>query len=135
MLPAKSAREIYEKYPKQFPKNSIDCNTGWLKIIDEMCATIQIYIDFEIGDKVSQVEFVEIIESHGVLDIVYTGGDKVVKHVVELCKRLSYKTCEYCGKIGNLYCSTKWRKWSNTKTLCEKHAIEFFYYRLTVKEP
>jgi len=135
MPQAISAREIYEKYPLLFPKNTIQCDTGWLKIIEEMCAAIQIYIDFEFGNEVPQVVFTEIKSRYGVLHISYEGGDKIVNHIVDLCRRLSYKTCEYCGKIGDLYCSTKWRKWSSTKTLCQQHAIEFFYYRLTTKEP
>ena len=62
MLSAKSAREIYEKYPKQFRKNSINCNTGWLKIIDEMCATIQIYVDFEtLPSCVSNLSFLSVL--------------------------------------------------------------------------
>ena len=133
MLNPKSAREIYEKYPLLFPKNTIQCNQGWLKIIEEMSAAIQIYIDFELGSDVPQVVFTEIKERFGVLQISYTGGDRIVNHIVELCKKLSYKTCELCGKIGDLYCSTKWRKWCNTKTICEEHAIELFYYRLTTK--
>ena len=134
MAPAISTREIYNKYPLLFPKNTIDCDVGWLKIIEEMCAAIQIYIDFEFGDEVPQVIFTEIKERYGILHISFEGGDRIAGAIIDLCKKLSYKTCEYCGKIGDLYCSTKWREWCHTKTLCEEHAIELFYYRLTQKE-
>ena len=95
-----------------------------------MCAATQVYIDFELGANVSQVEFTEIKERYGVLHISFTGGDKVIDHIVDLCQRISYKTCEFCGKIGDLYCSTKWRKWCFTKTLCTDHAVEFLFYRI-----
>ena len=133
-MDSQSVQQIYETYPLLFPKNVISCKAGWLKNIKEMCDAVQTYIDFEFGEKVPQVEFTEIKERYGVLQISYTGGDRIIKHIIDLCRRLSYKTCEYCGNIGDLYCSTKWRQWSHTKTLCENHAIELFYYRLTQKE-
>ena len=126
-----STAELYEKYPKLFPKNSLDCNLGWLHIIADMCAAVQIYLDFEDEPYVDQVEFEEIKEQYGVLNISYTGGDSVVAHIIKYCEQLSYRTCSLCGAPkATLYCSSKWRNWSHCKTLCEEHAVELFYFRL-----
>jgi|TARA_Y100000310_G_C20645700_1_gene796420 hypothetical protein len=122
--------KLYEKYPKLFPKNCINCEPGWYDIINQMCGAIQVYIDNEIFDQNIQPEFVCIQEKLGVLDIEITGGDEIVKIVAKSCEKLSYKICEYCGEPGELYCSSKHRQWSHFKTLCLDHAIELFYYRL-----
>ena len=64
--------------------------------------------------------FKSIKSQHGWLDIEYIGGDEVVQHIIDFTKLLSFKTCELCGKMGNLYCSTKWMHWSEKKTLCQR---------------
>ena len=122
--------KLYDKYPKQFPKNCIECHEGWFTIIDQMCAAIQVYMDNEIYDQEITPEFVKIREHLGILDIEISGADEVVKIISKACERLSYQICEYCGEHGELYCSSKYRQWSHFKTLCLDHAIELYYYRL-----
>jgi hypothetical protein len=123
---------VYKKYPNQFVKNTINCNLGWVKIIDQMCDAIKLYLDYEENALVDQVVFESVKEKFGVLDISFVGGDDVTKHIIKYCERLSWKTCSVCGdQPSTLFCSTKWRNWSYTKTLCEKHAISLFYYRIS----
>ena len=131
MKEATSIQEIYQRYPKLFPKNIISCDKGWLSIIEQMCAAIQIYLDNEVSGDLILFKFNSIREEHGVLNIFFEGGDEVIKLVIKHCQKLSYKICELCGKKGALFCSSKWRNWSNTKTLCESHAVELFFYRIT----
>ena len=122
--------DLYTKYPKLFPKNCIKCEQGWYEIIDQMCAAIQVYVDNEIYDEEIKPQFEYIEEKFGVLRIQINNRDKVVELVTKSCERLSCKVCEYCGKPGELYCSSKYRNWSHYKTLCLDHAIELFYYKL-----
>jgi len=133
MMPrSRTAIELYTEYPKLFPKNTLDCSLGWLNIIADMCAAIQIYLNLEDEPPVEQVEFIEIKERYGVLTISYTGGDGVVAHIIKYCEQLSYRTCSICGvSDATLYCSSKWRNWSHGKILCEPHALELFYFRLS----
>jgi len=127
-----SPDDLYTKYPKLFPKNSITCEIGWLNIVADMCAAIDIYLQYGEGAELPQVEFTEIKDKYGVLSISFTGGDDVVKHIASYCERLSYRTCSCCGVVdATLFCSTKWRDWGTARTLCEKHAHDLFYYRLT----
>ena len=121
-------QEIYKKYPEQFLKNVINCEEGWFPMIDEMCSTIQTYLSFDVTARATPITFTKIKEKYGVLSISYEGGDPVIERIIKYTQKISYKTCEYCGDEGDLYCSTKWRNWSKTKTLCQKHAIELFYY-------
>jgi hypothetical protein len=128
--PPKDFFGIYTKHPTLFPKNCIQCRTGWYEIIDQMCSAIRVYVDNEIYDKEIHPQFKHIRERFGILDIQIEGGDEVVNLVAKSCERLSCKTCEYCGTPGDLYCSSKHRDWSRCKTLCIDHAIDLFYYQL-----
>ena len=129
MATVSKLQEIYNKYPEQLPKKVIKCEEGWFPIIEEMCSTIQVYLSFDVTAEATPVTFTEIKEKYGVLNISYEGGDPVIERVIKHTQKISYKICEYCGKKGNLYCSTKWRNWSKSKTLCQDHAVKFFYYR------
>ena len=126
-----SYTDIYNKFPTLFPKNCIDCEIGWYEIIEQMCSAIQIYLDTSLSDDDLEFEFEYIREKFGVLDIEAHGGDNITGIVVSSCTRLSYATCEYCGdQPGELYCSSKYKQWSQYKTLCLDHAIELYFYRL-----
>ena len=125
--------ELYKKYSELLPdKEIINCDIGLYLIINEMLAAIKIYQDVNLGKSNLIPTVFDLIESkHGVLNIEYCGGDEVIEHIVNFTRRLSFKTCELCGKIGNLYCSTKWMHWSNKRTLCTTHAVELYYYTLS----
>jgi len=125
--------KLHDKFSELIPTtNTIQCDMGLYDIILEMLAAIKIYQDANLGrsDLIPTI-FNHIKSEYGVLNIDYNGGDEVVKEIINFTKRLSFKTCEICGKMGNLYCSTKWMHWSNKKTLCKDHAIKLFYYTIT----
>lgn len=127
----KSFYDIYDKYPLLFPKNCIKCELGWIDIIDQMCSTIQVYLDNHIDGVDLEFEFEKIEETFGVLETSVRGGDEITEIIVKSCRKISYVTCEFCGKQqSELYCSSKHKQWSYYKTLCLEHAIELFYYRL-----
>ena len=124
---------LYNKFPELLlEKNVIKCDEGLYSTIAEMLAAVKVYQDANLGKCDLIPTVFDLIESkYGVLNIEYYGGEEVVEHIVNFTKRISFKTCELCGNIGQLYCSTKWMHWSNKKTLCTKHAVNLFYYTIT----
>ena len=101
-------------------------------MVEGMLAAVKVYEEANLG-KTSLIPtvFHSIEIKFGCLDIHYSGGDDIVREIISFSKTLSFKTCEMCGKLGKLYCSTKWTNWSNKKTLCKNHAVELFYYSIT----
>ena len=85
MIHTNSFNSIYRKYPNQFPKNVINCELGWIKIVEDMCAAIKSYLDYEENCFVDQVVFQSIKEKFGVLDISFIGGEvgAIQKHFVK----------------------------------------------------
>ena len=124
---------LYNKFPELLlEKNVIKCDEGLYSTIAEMLAAVKVYQDANLGKSDLIPTVFDLIESkHGVLNIEYCGGDEVIEHIVNFTRRLSFKTCDLCGKIGNLYCSTKWMHWSNKRTLCAAHAVELYYYTIS----
>ena len=131
-MSSKKFRTLYKKYPELLTDNTtINCDEGLYVIIEEMLIAIKTYQDVNLGTTSlipTVINFIEV--KFGVLNIGYSGGDELVQHVINFAKKISFKTCEACGNIGELYCSTKWLHWSRKKTLCKQHAIEYFYYTL-----
>ena len=128
-----SLSKLNEKYSDLLESsNIINVDPGWYQIINEMLAAIKIYQDVNLGkcDLVPTV-FDVIKTKHGWLDVQYCGGDEVIAEIVKFSRILSFKTCEKCGKMGNLYCSAKWMHWSNKRTLCTSHAVELYYYTIS----
>tara|TARA_Y100000034_G_C6831033_1_gene375102 strand:+ start:389 stop:787 length:399 start_codon:yes stop_codon:yes gene_type:complete len=125
--------ELHKKYSELLPEeNIIDCGKGLYEIIDEMLAAIKIYQDANLGTSSLIPTVFNLLEiKYGCLSITYSGGDDIVRRIVDFTEKISYKTCEICGKIGELYCSSKWMKWSDKKTLCNEHAARMLYYTLT----
>ena len=140
----KLEHELCTKYPKIFTNPSkvgdedqlywgIECNAGWYNIIDTLCATIQDHIDHnrnliqratEEQDiptlagirEIPQVEVLQIKEKFGTLRFYYSGGDVYVEAAVTLAERLSARTCEDCGAVGER------RSGGWIKVLCDEHA-------------
>lgn len=123
---------LYQRFPELLPTTDIiECGEGLYAIIEELVSTVHLYHDANLGvSSLIPVIFNSIKTKYGVLDIDYYGGDEVIQHLVVYTKKISFKTCEVCGNIGELYCSSKFLHWSYKKTLCKNHAIEYFYYTI-----
>jgi len=128
-----SLSELKEKYSNLLiSPDTLDINIGWHPIINDMLAAIKIYQDVNLGKSDLVPTAFDIIKTkHGWLDIQYYGGDVVIAEIVKFSRILSFKTCEICGTIGELYCSEKWMHWSNKRTLCKNHAVELYYYTIS----
>ena len=109
----KLTNKLFKKYPKIFPggkkvdpKKSllafgIETHDGWYWLIDNLCHTIQNYINQNKHLKIKQIEASQVKEKFGGLRF-YTngGGDELIRGMIWLAESLSYDICEDCGKNG-----------------------------------
>ena len=129
----KKIKDFYDQYSDVLTSDAvIKIEPGWYQIVEEMLAAIKVYQEVNLTEhEVIPIKIKKIACKQGWLDIEYDGGDDVSKHIISFSLRISFKTCEICGDNGNLYCSSKWMKWSHKRTLCIKHAIELSFYKIT----
>lgn len=115
---------LVEKYPKIFinrykgPMESclyfgFEHNDGWFWLIDQLCNSIQSYIDnnnkYRSEDKqISQVVADQIKEKFGGLRFYYSGGDNHIDGMVSFAENMSYNICESCGSIENVGSTSGW---------------------------
>lgn len=114
---------LVKKYPKIFRdrnenmKNTamcwgFDCDDGWFWLIDNLCDSIQSYIDH---NNVNQVIATQVKEKYGGLSFYYVGGNELIHGMVWLASHQSYNICEKCGSLENVTQTNGW-----VKTLCKK---------------
>ena len=121
---------LVTKYPKIFinrysdMKSTAMCwgfehNDGWFWILDQLCDSIQSYIDinnkYKEEDKISQVVVDQVKEKFGILNFYYHGGDSHIRGMVSLAESMSANTCEFCGSIENVGRTSGW-----ISTICEE---------------
>lgn len=142
-------RKLFEKYPKIFRQKNlpmeetcmcwgIECGDGWLWLIDNLCQTIQSYLDF---NRRAQVEAVQVKEKYGGLRFyvhdtyefskwewlkyrikrllrfssLFPKADNLVDGMVWFAEHLSFEICEQCGSTEEVSQSKGW-----IKTRCER---------------
>lgn len=108
---------LVEKYPKIFINRYEDMKKtsmcwgfqtrdGWFWLIDQLCNSIQNYIDINnkyIPDKkISQIIATQVKEKFGMLDFSFTGGDDYVRGMANLAIHMSLNICEFCGTTTNV---------------------------------
>lgn len=149
-MKAELQNKLYSKYPKIFgqkdlPMNQtamcwgIDCGDGWFWLLDNLCNSIQRYVDSRNdgvrirnkarkegrveGDRIIstteeeewQVEAAQVKEKFGSLRFYINGGDDEIYGMINLAEHLSWHICENCGSIENIKHTTGW-----ISTLCSK---------------
>lgn len=117
------------KYPKIFVDRHADirntamcwgfeCGGGWYWLIDNLCKTIQSYIDDNAHLNIWQVVATQVKEKYGTLRFYYTGGDETIGGMVWLAEHLSGKICEECGSNDTV---TQTRGWIKTRcAICHR---------------
>jgi hypothetical protein len=116
--------KLCAKYPKIFADRNADmlqtamcwgfeCGDGWYWIIDNLCDSIQGYIDSNKHLNISQVVATQVKEKFGGLRFYYNGGDQLIEGMSWLAEHLSLKTCEECGSKDNIGMTSGW-----LKTIC-----------------
>jgi len=126
----KSLFKSYSHLFLDFDNLSFNFDHGWDNLITELCRTLDLYMSIYPKNDLSSFKIVSLKQKFGCLEIESINSTKEIDTILQATSILAYKTCEKCGKIGNLYCSTKWLHWSDKKILCQTHAIELFYYSL-----
>lgn len=110
---------LFDQWPKILAPNgrkvSLCIEAGWNALLDALCEQLQHYTDYE---GAPQVEARQIKEKFGGLRF-YVGEASAIQHALtRFAEGLSYRTCETCGAVGQLYKSE--RCWFTTK--CPAHA-------------
>jgi len=111
---------LFERYPNLFKEfwGSFIVGQGWMSIIKDMCITLQ-YLNRVKDEKIS---LLDVRNKFGVLHIDYKGNNFYSKKVINFAERLSYNTCEECGKKGKLFTSDG-TQYGKFVTLCNKDAL------------
>ena len=113
-------KQLYEKYPILLQNSKLrgpklfqgfEFGDGWFDLINELCEKIEDYNNDIQED--SYVIAEQVKEKFGGLRF-YVNRPKDVDDWVDEAEDKSFKTCEYCGKPGEIDNSKAW-----SKTLCE----------------
>lgn len=76
----------------------IECEQGWLPLLDALCSLIQARIN---NQKTRQVTIRQIKEKFGDLRISYDTTDEYVDGLINMTVAISRCTCELCGHPGS----------------------------------
>jgi len=124
--------QLKKKYSLFFSNETvIVCHYGWQKLLEDFCAAANLIVS---NGPYETFIIHSMKEKYGVLMIDYTGGDDLIKEIVDFTEILSYTVCELCGSEGKLYAAGRWNNWSEYKTLCKNHAIQLQYYEIKLKK-
>ena len=111
-----NTKYLWEKYPKIFrDKNApiteslipfgFECRDGWYWLIDQLCSSIQNYIDW--NDK-EQVVATQVKEKFGTLRFYVRGGDEYTSGMIWLAEAMSRNVCELCGSTKDIGQTSGW---------------------------
>ena len=123
-------KELLEKLQFQFPwipkfdplynkpvPMTFDCEDGWFNLIYNLCTDINIVIQRE-GLKAFFVD--QVKEKFGGLRFSVSTANKEIFDLINAAERLSYATCEFCGKVGVLTV-----RHGFYQTLCSAHIEKY----------
>lgn len=110
--------KLYKKYPKLFVQHTeslkttcmcwgFECGNGWYWLIDQLCDSIQNYID---SNKKEQTEVVQVKEKFGTLSFYTYNSDDLIQGMIWLAELMSANVCEVCGSTEEVTQSEGWIK-------------------------
>jgi hypothetical protein len=130
-MKAELDQKLCERYPKIFANRNGDmretcmywgfeCGDGWYDLIDELCGTIQNYIDNNSSETrpIPQLVAEQVKEKFGTLRFYTSGGDRLIDGMIWFAESMSGRICEVCGNSGKRN-TDGW-----LRTLCEEHTGE-----------
>jgi hypothetical protein len=99
---------LCNKYPKMFVNRNapmtetcmcwgFECGDGWFDLIDELCGTIQSYIDGNSrpDNEIQQVTVDQVKSKFGTLRFYATGGDRLTDGMIWFAENMSGRIPEY----------------------------------------
>ncbi len=109
--------ELLKKYPKIFAQHKLpctqtamcwlfECGDGWYWLIDQLCKSIQSYIDHNTKDY--QLEAVQVKEKYGELRFYTNGESDAIHGMIWLAERMSNYICEKCGSVEGVSQTKGW---------------------------
>lgn len=122
-MKAELQKKLFQKYPKIFAdkdksmKESLMCfgietEDGWYWLIDNLCNTIQGYID---NNNKPQIKGVQVKEKFGRLRFYINSSDELIEGMIWLAEDLSGTICEMCGTTKEVGKTSGW-----IRTICDK---------------
>jgi uncharacterized protein YuzB (UPF0349 family) len=110
-----AAKALMDRHPELFPERGergfrgIECDDGWLDIIEEMCVTFE---------KLNlPVDICQIKEKFGQLRCYFNGEvSSTVENIVDFIEYRCRSICEVCGQPGQMV-NVK----MVLKTVCDEH--------------
>jgi hypothetical protein len=121
--------ELKTKYPEMFAdfRLGLSCLPGWYSLIDQLCATIQGYVESEL---MPQISIIQIKEKFGCLRFYYEGGNPTTCALAQFALKLSTRICESCGASNDTVKRVQRNNW--IKHLCPDCAHERGYIAFEV---
>jgi hypothetical protein len=129
-------RKLFERFKFFHPERSLneslmgfgfECSDGWFNIIWDLCEKIEKELNEHGNDPDFPFEVLQVKEKFGGLRFYTNWETKEIGDLINEAEEKSYKTCEVCGKEGELMTKGYW-----LQTLCPKHAKEENF--MTMKE-
>jgi len=117
--------KLFKKYPEIFKQKDysikescmpwgIETGNGWYWLIDQLCESIQSYIDH--NDKGNQLEATQVKEKYGSLRFYTNGESDIIHGMIWLAERMSEYICEECGSTEDVQQTEGW-----IVSLCPEH--------------
>ena len=107
-------RDRYESMQKTAMCWGFDCSDHWFFIIDNLCESIQTYINnhnewkLPAADPLPQVVATQVKEKFGMLEFYCNMPDRHISGMIHLATNMSYHTCEFCGSIKDVGHTKGW---------------------------
>ena len=111
--------KLVAKYPKIFADRNGDmrntamcwgfsCGDGWYWLIDNLCDTIQSYLDHNKHLNHPQVVAMQVKEKFGTLRFYINGACELINGMIWLAEHMSAHICEECGEPGEVLNDNGW---------------------------
>jgi hypothetical protein len=121
--------KLFKKYPKIFRDRNrsirescmgwgIETGNGWYWLIDNLCNSIQSYLDHNMKD--FQVVAQQVKEKYGTLRFYVSGEPDIIHGMIWLAESMSAHICEQCGSTEDVQQTEGW-----LVSLCPIHMVEY----------
>lgn len=92
-----------------------DCGDGWFGLIYDLSQKIDVQLKEKSGKFAEQFAVEQVKEKFGILTYSASGGSEAISRLIREARARSAKTCEACGKPGQL----RRKKGFRQETLCD----------------